>query len=452
MSIESMNENLIKKEAEQSILGSMLLNNDIVYLLEGLTSDDFYFEAHKILFNTMLNLHKKKIPLDLVTIVDDLKEKGKIKAAGDVPYITSLSTIVPTTLNIDYYIKIVKGASEKRKIIRKAYGLIEDLQEGKDIDSSMAMFENETKLKTPSKSQSLSDIMREIFDEIDEGKSVNKIKTGIPIIDKCTGGIGEAELVAIGGNSGLGKSAIALRIALNVFKQDNTKKVLIISREMTGKQIAERIILSQTGIEREKYESRNFNESDYRKLISTMEFYSTENIRIDDTTKTVEGIKRELRSFKPDMIIVDYVQLLSPRDSKVSRERQVAEMSRELKNITTDFHIPVIQLTQLAEKGNGNPRPHGEIYTRESRAIYHDSNIVIYLHNPTEEKHIEKAYRRTVFHERGKVEDMKKVLDYKRENEGTKLIEIIVDKNRSGRQGSDYYWFYGKELLYAPIQ
>lgn len=183
-----------------------------------------------------------------------------------------------------------------------------------------------------------------------------------------------------------------------------------------------------------------------------MEIYSTENIRIDDTTKTVEGIKRKLRLFKPDMIIVDYLQLLTPSDLKASRERQVAEISRELKNITLDFNIPVIQLTQLAEKGTGNYKPHGESYTRESRAIYHDSNIVIYLHNPTEEKELEQAYKRTVFKERGKFEDMKKVLEYKQENEGIKFVQIIVDKNRSGKQGNDYYWFNGKDLLYSPIQ
>ena len=451
MLVEKTHENLIKKESEQSILGSMLLDDNIAYLLEDLSGDDFYFEQHKIIFNSMLDLHKKKMALDLITLTDDLKEKGKLETSGGISYITSLSTIVPTTSNIEYYIKIVKEASEKRKVISKAYDLISNLEEGKDIDSALAIFENSTKSKVPlNEDETLKSIMRMMFDKLDKGEPVNKIKTEIPIIDKCTGGIGEAELVAIGGNSGLGKSAIALRIALNVFKQG--KKVLIISREMTKEQIAERIILSQTGIEREKYESRKFNSDEWKKIINTMEFYSTENIVIDDTTKTVEGIKRKLRSFKPDMIIVDYVQLLSPRDSRISRERQVAEMSRELKNITTDFHIPVIQLTQLAEKGNGNPRPRGEGYTRESRAIYHDSNIVIYLHNPTEEKHIERAYKRTVFKERGKIEDMKKVLEYKQENEGTKFVEIIVDKNRSGRQGSNYYWFYGKELLYAPIQ
>lgn len=125
MLVEKTHENLIKKEAEQSILGSMLLDDNIAYLLEDLSGDDFYFEQHKIIFNSMLDLHKKKMALDLITLTDDLKEKGKLETSGGISYITSLSTIVPTTSNIEYYIKIVKEASEKRKVISKAYDLID---------------------------------------------------------------------------------------------------------------------------------------------------------------------------------------------------------------------------------------------------------------------------------------------------------------------------------------
>ncbi len=141
---------------------------------------------------------------------------------------------------------------------------------------------------------------------------------------------------------------------------------------MTKEQVAERIILSHNGISKKKYEDRSFNSEDWQRIVKTMEAFSTDDIKIDDKISTIQGIKKELRSFKPDVLIVDYVQLLTPNSSKDSRERQVAELSRELKKITIDYGIIVLQLTQLAEKGTGNYRPHGESYTRESRAIYHD--------------------------------------------------------------------------------
>lgn len=141
---------------------------------------------------------------------------------------------------------------------------------------------------------------------------------------------------------------------------------------MTKEQVAERIILSHNGISKKKYEDRSFNSEDWQRIVKTMEAFSTDDIKIDDKISTIQGIKKELRSFKPEVLIVDYVQLLIPNSFKDSRERQVAELSRELKKITIDYGIIVLQLIQLAEKGTGNYRPHGESYTRESRAIYHD--------------------------------------------------------------------------------
>lgn len=141
---------------------------------------------------------------------------------------------------------------------------------------------------------------------------------------------------------------------------------------MTKEQVAERIILSHNGISKKKYEDRSFNSEDWQRIVKTMEAFSTDDIKIDDKISTIQGIKKELRSFKPDVLIVDYVQLLIPNSFKDSRERQVTELSRELKKITIDYGIIVLQLIQLAEKGTGNYRPHGESYTRESRVIYHD--------------------------------------------------------------------------------
>lgn len=441
--------NIHNTQAEQTILGAILLDKNVIHEVEGLSSDVFYNEAHKVIFNRMLELHKKGVVIDLITLIDRLKANNELEDIGGIAYLTSLSTIVPTTSNIKYYIKIVEELHNKRNIVQASYKLIEDIRRGEDINTSLNTFEMVTELKEDVKTDStLRSIMENIFDDLNSGKPVDKLKLGISIIDKCTNGIAKCELVTIGAHSGVGKSALALKIAVNSYLKG--KKVFIISREMSKKQVAERIILSHTGISKHKYENRKFDSNDWERIVKTMEIFSTDNIKVDDKISTIQGIKKELRSFKPDILIVDYVQLLTPNSPKDSRERQVAELSRELKKITSDYEIIVFQLTQLAEKGTGNYRPHGESYTRESRAIYHDSNIVIYIHNVTEEKELEQAHKKTVFKEKGSLDDMKATLERFKEN-GTKFIEIIVDKNRNGEVGSNYYWFKGADLGYYPI-
>lgn len=441
--------NIHNTQAEQTILGAILLDKNIIYEVESLPSNVFYNEAHRIILNRMLELHKKGVVIDLITLIDRLKANNELEAIGDISYLTSLSTIVPTTSNIKYYIKIVEELHEKRNIVQASYKLIEDIRSGEDINTSLNTFETVTEQKNEVKTDStLRSIMTNIFDDLNSDEKVDKLKTGIPIIDKCTNGIAKGELVTIGANSGVGKSALAIKIAINSFLKG--KKVLIISREMTKEQVAERIIFSYTGISKSKYENRDFNENDWQRIVRVMEIFSTDDFKIDDKISTMQGIKKELRSFKPDILVVDYVQLLTPNSPKDSRERQVAELSRELKKITIDYGIIVFQLTQLAEKGTGNYRPHGESYTRESRAIYHDSNIVIYIHNVTEEKELMQAHKKTVFKEKGSLDDMKITLERFKES-GTKFIELIVDKNRSGEVGSNYYWFKGADLGYYPV-
>ena len=425
-----MSEHLYSQEAEQSVLGCMILDSRSIDYINNLNSDDFYYEAHKDLFNSIMLLNKKNKPIDLVTIVEQLKSIGKLEDVGGISYITSLSTIVPNTSSIGHYIDIVKGFSDKRRMIIASYKLIENIRGGKDIDSSLEIFEKSTNIIDEVKeyNNTLDYIMSNIFDKLND-KPQEKIKTNIAIIDKHTNGIGKKELIAIGAGSGVGKSAIALKISIEAYKKG--KKVMIISREMSKEQVAERIILSETGISKLDYENRSFTESDWVKLTNTMSNYYTKNIIIDDQISTIQGIKRAIRVNKPDLVIVDYVQLLTPSSIKDTRERQVAELSREL-------------------KGNGNFRPRGESYTRESRAIYHDSNIVIYLHRVTEEKELNEAYKRTIFKERGSFDDMKATIEAQG-IKGNKFLEIIVDKNRNGTTGSNYYWFKGSDLNYYPI-
>ena len=441
---------LTNGDYEMGVLGGLIKYKGMLQDNEGDLSEElFYYDNHKDIFRAIMYLYKQEKPLTKAGVSERLNQLDMLDEIGGKQYIDSLEDEIPNKYFLVPYIGELKELAYKRMVVESAQKLIEGTERGEDINTLLDKFERTTEAPEASQdNNSLGDIMANIFDELESGTVIDKVKTGIPIIDKCTNGIAPSELVTIGAKSGVGKSALAVRIAINMFKAG--KKVLIVSREMSKKQVAERILLSHSGVTKEQYENRDFNDEQWIRIVETMEAFSGDGIIIDDKISTIQEIKQAVRRTKPDVLIVDYVQLLTPSNPRDSRERQVAEISRELKKMTSDFDMVVIQLTQLAEKGIGNYRPSGESYTRESRAIYHDSNIVIYVHHVTEEKEIEIAHNSTALKERQNAQTTKEMLR-RFEDNGTRLIEMIVDKNRSGSVGSGYYWFSGTEMAYYPI-
>ena len=441
---------LTNGDYEMGVLGGLIKYKGMLQDNEGDLSEElFYYDNHKDIFRAIMYLYKKEKPLTKAGVSERLNQLDMLDEVGGKQYIDSLEDEIPNKYFLVPYIGELKELAYKRMVVESAQQLIEGTESGEDINTLLDKFERATEAPEASQdNNSLGDIMANIFDELESGTVIDKVKTGIPIIDKCTNGIAPSELVTIGAKSGVGKSALAVRIAINMFKAG--KKVLIVSREMSKKQVAERILLSHSGVTKEQYENRDFNDEQWVRIVETMEAFSGDGIIIDDKISTIQEIKQAVRRSKPDVLIVDYVQLLTPSNPRDSRERQVAEISRELKKMTSDFDMVVIQLTQLAEKGIGNYRPSGESYTRESRAIYHDSNIVIYVHHVTEEKEIEIAHNSTALKERQNAQTTKEMLR-RFEDNGTRLIEMIVDKNRSGSVGNGYYWFSGTEMAYYPI-
>lgn len=441
---------LTNGDYEMGVLGGLIKYKGMLQDNEGDLSEElFYYDNHKDIFRAIMYLYKQDKPLTKAGVSERLNQLDLLDEVGGKQYIDSLEDEIPNKYFLVPYIGELKELAYKRMVVESAQKLIEGTESGEDINTLLDKFERATEAPEASQdNNSLGDIMANIFDELESGSVIDKVKTGIPIIDKCTNGIAPSELVTIGAKSGVGKSALAVRIAINMFKAG--KKVLIVSREMSKKQVAERILLSHSGVTKEQYENRDFNDEQWVRIVETMEAFSGDGIIIDDKISTIQEIKQAVRRTKPDVLIVDYVQLLTPSNPRDSRERQVAEISRELKKMTSDFDMVVIQLTQLAEKGIGNYRPSGESYTRESRAIYHDSNIVIYVHHVTEEKEIEIAHNSTALKERQNAQTTKEMLR-RFEDNGTRLIEMIVDKNRSGSVGSGYYWFSGTEMAYYPI-
>ena len=441
---------LANSDYEEVIIGSIMKNKKYLEEHEGEINEElFFYEEHKLIIGAILSLYKKDKGTDYLSVSDELDRQGVLDYIGGDNYLTRVRKAHQNKEYFSQYLEELKELAYKRIVVEASENLVESLESGDDINTCLDKFERATeRLNTSEEDNTLASSLGEIFEELSTGKKINKVKTGISIIDKCTNGIAPSELITIGAKSGVGKSALSIRIAINMFNAG--KKILIVSREMSKKQVTERILLSHSGITKEAYENRDFTDNDWVRLVETMEAFTTNRIIIDDKISTIAEIKQAVRKHKPDVLIVDYVQLLTPSNPRDSRERQVADISRELKKMTSDFDMIVIQLTQLAEKGLGNYRPSGESYTRESRAIYHDSNIVVYVHHVTEEKEIEIAHRSTVLKERQSLEQTKHILK-NWEGIGTRLVEIIVDKNRSGSVGSKYYWFSGTDMGYYPI-
>ena len=313
--------------------------------------------------------------------------------------------------------------------------------ENKDIDSSLFKFENDIKSTVDQDIEDkddMSSICERILDFLENDKETG-LKFGVPLLDDVIGGLFKGELTTIAARSGVGKTALALQIMLNCASQG--KKVLFISREMSNEQIVMRNISKKTGISAKSLKYKNLKEIDWKNIIDVMHEFSKDNlIYINDRISTISQLKRRIRQVKPDLVIVDYLQLLTVEQNLQNREREVATLSRELKNITLDFHIPVIQLSQLNDEMK-DLRPWGERPMRDSKAIFHDSNNVVYIHEPVLsdfEEAVTKIKR-----------DKKSVL--KAREDGIKIVDLIVAKCRDGETKFRHYCYNGPRLHFQHI-
>lgn len=425
------------KEIEYSILGSIILDNTLSYKLDDLSKDMFTIEHNKLIFDIMKNLYKNNYTLDIPTIKTKLDEQQVDIKVSDITTLASIGE----TYAIDTHIKILKDKYKRSRIQVSALKLITAMIENKDIDTSIYKFENELRNsidKDMEIGDDISSICAKILDFLENNNDIG-LKFGVKLLDEVIGGLFKGELTTIAARSGVGKTALALQIMLNCASQG--KRVLFISREMSNEQIVMRNISKKTGISAKSMKYKNLKEIDWKNIIDAMhEFSKDDLIYINDRISTISQLKRRIRQVKPDLVIVDYLQLLSTEQNLQTREREVATLSRELKNITLDYEIPVIQLSQLNDEMK-DLRPWGERPMRDSKAIFHDSNNVIYIHEPVLldfEEAVTKIKR-----------DKKGVL--KAREDGIKIVDLIVAKCRDGETKFRHYFYNGPRLHFQHI-
>lgn len=427
-------------EAEQSVIGSCLIDTEaVIESINTLVENDFYREDHKIIYRCISNLFSRNEPIDIITLKDEISSIGKYEQVGGTEYIAKLPDKVPTTANVNKYIKIVKEKAIARNLINMSNEISKlafdpTVNTDELIELSEKKIFDITQKKNIKGVSKLKDLLVESVNELEEtyNKGIKKgISTGFIDIDRRMGGLKGSELIIVAARPAMGKSAFVLNIATNVAYKEKIP-VLIFNLEMGKEQLTDRIICSQAMISSKKYQEGKLGEDDWNRLAESLGILSETNIFIDDNASiTISEIKAKCRKMKIEenigLVIIDYLQLINPTSNKMSREQEVAEISRSLKLLAKDLNIPIIALSQLSranEKRNSADKRPMLSDLRDSGSIEQDADIVMFIHR-------EEYYNLT------------------EENKG--IAEINIAKFRAGQPGTEKLLWLGEYTKFANI-
>ncbi|MEZ4358377.1 MAG: replicative DNA helicase [Eubacteriales bacterium] len=382
-------------EAEQSILGSMILSSRAAYsVLERLTSEDFYVKKHSKIFAAMVELIMEEKPIDLVTLSDRLDKMKILSGAEDLKYISDLTQIVPSISNVEHYIDIVEEKSVLRRLISAADGIIKDAyddsEEAVDVlnRAGGSIYDIATK-KSHDSLKHVKEALVESYNQIgraaESKDGILGVPTGFPRLDNKLSGLQGSQMVVIAGRPGMGKTSFALDIVRNI----SMKKKLpaaVFSLEMSSAQLGTRLMCSEAGINMQDIRSGKLSENDFKRLISSIEKFSSSPLYIDDTPGiTVVEILAKARKLKMDkglgVIMIDYLQLMSSNSRTENRQLEISEITRSVKLVARELDVPILLLSQLSrasEKRDGKIPMLSDL--RESGSIEQDADVVIFLH------------------------------------------------------------------------
>jgi replicative DNA helicase len=413
-------------EAEQSVLGAILLDNNALYTaFELITQDDFYKDSNRKIFIAMTELLEKNEPIDIITLTDHLRKKDNLDAVGGTQYLTSLASMIPTSANVRFHSKIVREKSMVRGLLRSVTDIARNVYETEQdaeelIDyAEKTIFDLSERRISPSFSI-LKDVIKDSFQMIeqlyDKKETVTGVSTGFKELDEMTTGLQRSDLIIIGGRPSMGKTAFSLNIAQHVGVNLN-EPVAVFSLEMSKEQLAFRMLCSEAMVDSNNIRKGFIRKDDWHKLTSAAGKLAQSPIFIDDSSAiSVLEMRAKARRLKVEhglsLIIVDYLQLMRGRGNAERREQEISEISRSLKGLAKELRVPVIALSQLnrgVETRTGNKKP-TLADLRESGAIEQDADVIIFL------------YRDEVYN--------------KDSNDNKGKAEIIISKQRNGPTGS----------------
>ncbi len=382
-------------EAEQAILGCMIKSsNALTKVMElQISTEDFYFEQHKVIFNVLSRLFLENVPIDLIVLSSGLKEQ--LDTIGGVSYLATILDSVDTTENVKYYIDIIKAKAVLRRLISASNEIADMCYEGSD-DVSVILDSAEQKIFSILQGRGLQgfyhirdivpDVIKNIEDVRAAGGRVAGLPTGFKQLDAITAGLQRTDLIILAARPGVGKSSFALNIAAHVAKTSG-EPVAIFTLEMSKEQLANRLLWSDARIEGEKFRTGNISGEDMKKIAHALGGLVKAPIYIDDTPNIpVSEMRAKCRRLKLEkglgMVIIDYLQLMQGGKRSENRQQEISEISRSLKIMAKELDVPVLTLSQLSRASVTRDQP---ILSdlRESGAIEQDADIVIFLNRKT---------------------------------------------------------------------
>ncbi|MGI1819664.1 replicative DNA helicase [Lactobacillus johnsonii] len=422
-------------EAEKAVLGAVFLDPEaIIDASDVLQPDDFYEHANRIVFQAMLNISDREEVIDPVTLQDELKKNNQVDDIGGIAYVTELSMATPTAAHVTYYAKIVKRKAILRNLISTSQRIIQNAIEGSDdvtdiLDDAESQIMGVSQDNASGGFKSIHDVLNTAMEEInsipDDGNMVTGLPSGFSELDKMTTGFHDDELVILAARPGVGKTAFALNVAQFVgLKTDKT--VAMFSLEMGAEQLVQRMLASEGLIDSQHLRTGQLTDEEWRKLVVAAGSLDNTSIYIDDTPgikmSEIRAKARRLAKEKGNLglIVIDYLQLIEGPRSE-SRQQEVSAISRQLKKLAKELHIPVIALSQLSRsvEQRQDKRPVlSDI--RESGSIEQDADIVAFL------------YRDDYYRDERDEDDEGEV----EAEEDNGEVEVIIEKNRSGTRGT----------------
>ncbi|QMU08748.1 replicative DNA helicase [Levilactobacillus suantsaii] len=427
-------------EAEKAVLGAIFLSTDaLVDALEVLTPEDFYRREHQIIFQAMVDLNDRDEAIDVVTITDLLTAKNELDDVGGVSYIAELASSVPTAANATYYAKIVQNKAVLRRLIQTATniattGYQQDGNVTEILDNAERDIMNVAEMRSQSGFRQIREVLSKSFEDINElskkGDAITGLSTGYAELDKMTTGLHDDELMILAARPAVGKTAFALNIAQNVGTRTD-KTVAIFSLEMSAESLVNRMLCAEGSIDANHLRTGQLTEDEWNNLVMAMGSLSKASIYIDDTAgNKITEIRAKCRRLAKEkqnlgLIVIDYLQLIEGTNHE-SRQQEVSDISRQLKKLAKELHVPVIALSQLS-RGVEQRQDKRPVLSdiRESGSIEQDADIVSFL------------YRDDYYEREGDDADGGGDSDPRDdENQDVGEVEVIIEKNRSGPRGT----------------
>lgn len=428
-------------DAEQAVLGCMFTDKDaVIAAMEVLKPDDFYREDNKQIYEAMIALYGRAEPIDIITVKAELVTSGKFEQVGGLEYLAALPEKVPTTTNVDKYIKIVEEKSILRNIIKTGNDIIAaGYEQNEDVEDIMNVAEKKIfdlmQDKNSSGYSAIKDVLVQTFSELErlynQKGYVTGVETGFTDLDYKTSGFHKSDLIIVAARPAMGKSAFVLNIATHAAVSNNVP-VVIFNLEMSKEQLVNRILCSEAMVDSNKIRTGKIDDNEWIKLANASGRLAEAPIYIDDTPGiSITEIRAKCRKLKLEkgigLVIIDYLQLVTGSGKKnSSREQEISEISRSLKILAKELDVPVVALSQLsrsAEKRDDKRPMLSDL--RESGAIEQDADIVMFLYRD----------------------------DYYNEDSDKKNIaEVILAKHRGGSTGTVELAWFGNFTKFANLE